>query len=143
MSKRAASFLFTQAKNAARHIDPKNRVILHFWSPGYLDRTKTFIPTSTFGAAMAWVAQNHRADVEKHKSDAHPGHVSLSTNKHYLSVGTRLVIASPIAEYDISFTETFGNDVAEFNRTPEQSIDFYSLKASTVNKIIQNLRSYL
>ncbi len=133
----------------------ENRVVVNFWSPGYKfkeifknehgkDRQRRrFYPTSTTEAALSFLLKKRGSDAYlDYKDDIHPGHCSIATKKHYLSIGTRneLETIGMTTQHRLVYAKDFTREVLAFERFPERRIDFYSLDTEAIDKLIVALK---
>jgi len=134
----------------------ENRVVVNFWSPGYKikeilkDRDgkekqiQRLYPTTTTEAALSYLIKKYGQDAYlTYKDDIHPGHCSIATKKQYLSVGTRdqLQNVGVTTRHPLVYTKDFTKEVLAFERFPEKRLDFYTLNAEEINKIIEILEN--
>jgi hypothetical protein len=84
-----------------------------------------------------------KQDFLKYKEDAHPGHVSLLTQNHYLSAGAEVTTISEIgvsSQHNLVFAKNFETDCFGFNRTPDQTIDLHSLQIPEIESTIEEFK---
>lgn len=141
---------FSTFASTLRLASQNNRTIVNFWSPGYKieklittdgkkNKIKTFVPTSTFEAAVAFLKNQYGAKKYlQYKDDIHPGHVSLETRSNYLSVGTMDEIENIGlgTNHMLVHTDSFIEDVLAFRRYPESRLDLYKLNSLSIDEAI-------
>jgi len=133
-----------------------DRVVINFWKPGYSivqtvrdatdkpRRVKTFVPTSTPEAAMSFLIKLYGSEKAlRFKDDIHPGHVSIATTAHYLSVGTLEEVDSigPSTHHELVYANDFVEEVLAFQRLPEHRFDFYTLNTPLINTAIDEFKT--
>lgn len=119
------------------HINEKNKISVHFWSPGYtvpLNKQKEhpydpsrkidikeFIPTSTTEAAMAAILKRSQQFISPQeesnfvkKAHISPGHIAITAGQHYLSIGTTEKPINPIDNGEILFSDSLEVDIEGF-----------------------------
>lgn len=152
--KRFISTGVTKVKTNLSDPTKSSAVVLYHWPPGYFLRETVklkdgasgqrsrFIPTSTFTAAVSILTQRYGLnELINHKRDLSPGHVAVSAQSSYLSVGPDIATeqfqdVSLTSQHKLRFSTELMDDILGLERIPT-CVDFHSLNVQQIERFIK------